>query len=249
VLDPRRSKTVYAGTPTGVYKSTDGGASWRRAGLKDDSVSALAIAPNGGVLYAGAAILAGLGAGGVFRGIDGGARWLSAGLDGRDVVALALDPRRPTTIYTGTDDGVFKSTDGGVSWQRLNRLTVDTLAVDPRRPTIVYAGTSAGYASTSAGVFKSTDGGVLWRYVGLKSPRPVLYGYPATLGVWDFAFGPKTVYAATDGGVFRSTNEGKTWQLVGAGGSQVDAVAVSASGRVLYAGTSGGGVYRLRLGG
>src|SRR5262249_3477885 len=78
VLDPRRPKTVYAGPLSGVFKSTDGGARWMRTGLKDQAVGALAIAPNGGVLYAGVGIL--LGACmpcGVLRSTDGGAHWMS----------------------------------------------------------------------------------------------------------------------------------------------------------------------------
>ena len=248
VLDPGRPKTVYAGTQGGVFKSIDGGASWMRSGLKE-TLTALALAPDGRVLYAGAACFSYLPCGpGVFRSTDAGASWVPSGLDGQDVVALALDPRRPTTIYAATDEPSFKSTDGGASWQLLDGLPsgVNTLAVDPRHPTVVYAGTAAG-------VFKSVDGGVVWHDLGLHvvPTRPTQFasGPESNSGVDDFAFGPKTVYSATDSGVFGSTDGGKTWRVVGAEGSIVPAVAVSASGRVLYAGTGTGGVYRFRLGG
>jgi photosystem II stability/assembly factor-like uncharacterized protein len=248
VLDPGRPTTAYAGTYSGVFKSTDGGASWMRAGLKDQTVRALAIAPGGRVLYAGLTWIYEYfpDRPSVFRSTDGGASWIPAGLDGLDVVALALNPRRPTTIYAATEGATlgpsFKSTDGGASWQRLSGLTsgVLTLAVDPHHPQVVYAGTGSG-------VFRSADGGVLWRYVGLKDvPHQDTRFIP---GVQDFAFGPKTVYAATNGGVYRSTNAGSDWHLVDLGNNDVLTVAITPSGRVLYAGTDGGDIYRFRLGG
>ena len=62
------------------------------------------------------------------------------------VSALALDPTTPTTLYAGTSDGVFKTTDGGTSWSPVNTglavlsTTVRALALDPTTPTTLYAG-------------------------------------------------------------------------------------------------------------
>src|SRR5262245_27917922 len=81
------------------------------------------------------------------------------GPEGGAVRALTIDPSSPTTLYAGTasDGGVYKSTNGGVSWTAVNSglssTTVLALAIDRSMPAILYAGTSGG------GVFKSTNGG------------------------------------------------------------------------------------------
>ena len=113
-VDPANPATVYAGTASGgVFKSTNGGASWSAAnsGLASTGVAALAIDPSStATLYA-----AGGDEGGVFKSTDGGARWaaINSGLSATSTRALAIDPSTPTTLYVGTDVGVFKSTDGG----------------------------------------------------------------------------------------------------------------------------------------
>ena len=70
------------------------------------------------------------------------------------VRALAIDPQTPSTLYAGTGNGVFRSTDGGASWTAVNSgltsLAIDTLAIDPQNPSTVFAGTSGG------GVFSTT---------------------------------------------------------------------------------------------
>ena len=85
------------------------------------------------------------------------AGWTSIGLNGKSFIvsALALDPTTPTTVYAGTSQGVFKTTDGGTSWSPVNTgLTcgpygcyATALALDPTSPTTVYAGTA------SSGIF------------------------------------------------------------------------------------------------
>src|SRR6478735_1880997 len=63
------------------------------------------------------------------------------------VLVLAIDPQTPTTIYAGTyGGGVFKSTDGGLTWNAVGPgyVNVSSLLVDPRTPTTVYAGIDAG---------------------------------------------------------------------------------------------------------
>jgi hypothetical protein len=117
--------------------------------------------------------------------------WTSIGPDGGGIIsALALDPLTPTTLYAGTD-GIFKSTDGGATWQAAstgltNNLDVLTLAIDPATSTTLYAG--------AAGVFKSIDGGATWH--GAST------GLPTTLAVLTLATAftaPTTLYAGTSG--------------------------------------------------
>jgi photosystem II stability/assembly factor-like uncharacterized protein len=164
----------------------------------------------------------------VFKSIDGGASWAASGLNGVYDAILALDPQQPAVIYAA-DGFSFKTTNGGVSWRRIRipHGGNEDLAVDPYQPRGLYA-------ATDSGIFESTDGGARWRSLGLTSATAL-------------AFGPKAVYAGSDGGVFMSTTAGQPWRLVGANGKLVESVAVSKSGRILYAATDDGDVYRFRL--
>jgi len=139
---------------------------------------------------------------GCTRAPTAGANWRAIGLTNRYVRALAIDPQRPTTLYAGTDGGVYKSTDGGASWRAINTTgltnrNVWALAIDPQTPTTLYAGTRGG------GVYKSTDGGARWQAIntGLTNLEVrALAIDPQT---------PTTLYAGTgsvvtgSGGVFR----------------------------------------------
>lgn len=239
VLDPRRSNTIYSGAYDGVYKSTDGGASWSRDGLKGKAVDDLEFAPSGAVLYASVdscrpsynpecVYYAGPA---VFRTGDGGRKWVAAGLVAVPGVTLSFDPRRPATIYATTATPTsFKSTDGGASWHKLRTLPdgVEFVVFDPHHSQNVYAGTVDG-------LFESTNGGLRWRDLGLRD-------------VNDVAIGPRAVYAATGHGLFVRSSNGHTWRLLGARGKTLDAVAISANGRVLYTGGDGGSVFRFGLG-
>ena len=108
------------------------------------------------------------------------------------VGVLAIDPSTSTTLYAGTNGGVFKSTDGASSWQAVNtglpeNLAVQALAIDHTTPRTLYAGTGSG-------VFKSTDGGGAWSALdtGLTN-TPVA-------GLVIDSTTPSTLYAATFGG-------------------------------------------------
>ncbi len=110
-VDPQTPDIIYAGTGGGVFKSTDGGASWSAInnGLTNTYVNALALDPQTPTI-----IYAGTGGGSVFKTTDGGVSWsaIKHGLTNTDVNALALDPQTPAIIYAGTwGGGVFKSTD------------------------------------------------------------------------------------------------------------------------------------------
>ncbi|MFN2633238.1 MAG: WD40/YVTN/BNR-like repeat-containing protein [Thermoanaerobaculia bacterium] len=166
--------------------------------------------------------------------------WTSIGPYGAggNVRALAIDPQTPGTLYAGSDGGVFKSQDGGISWSAVNNgltgFTVYALALDPTAPGTVYAGTNAG-------VFRSTNGANAW-----TSQRA---GLGKTV-VQALAIDPsntRVLYAGTTaGGVFRSTDGATTWTASsnGLGSPDVRSLAVdpTASGTV-YAGTVAG-VYK-----
>ena len=178
-------------------------------------------------------------------GVSSGAR--TAGAAGTEsalpascyVHALAIAPGDAAVAYAGiaccaNARGLYESTDGGRSWQRLTGAPdtdVDAIALDPQNPETVYIGTPGG------GVFKSTDGGTSW--------QPTNLGVEPTVGVTALAIDPArptTLYAATGGrGVFRSTDSGKSWQPFNAGltALYVRTLALDATGQTLYAGTCG----------
>jgi photosystem II stability/assembly factor-like uncharacterized protein len=140
-------------------------------------------------------------------------------------VAVTGSSKRPNEYYFGTTGGgVFKSTDGGMTWSAITDKyfggTIGAVEVSESNPDIVYVGTGEsdirGNVSHGDGVFKSTDAGKTWTYVGLADTRQIGrirvdpknpdIVYVAALGhVW----GPNP-----DRGVFKSENGGKSWRKV-----------------------------------
>ncbi len=162
-IHPSAPATLYAGTYSGVVKSLDGGASWAVGGaLPADwmSVYGLVIDPSSpATLYA-------LTNGGVFKSVDGAANWTES-LTHRFVSALTIDRSAPSTLYAASD-GIWKSTDGGMSWNSMPaspaNTTVTALVLDPRSSAVLYAagGVADRSAGAGGGVFRSTDGGETW---------------------------------------------------------------------------------------
>src|SRR5262249_25875073 len=128
--DPSQSSTLYAGTQRGVYKSTDGGATWQFSGvgMPIERVQTIVIDPTStSTVYAGTITPNGVESVGIFKSTDSGATWTSinaglvdpiVGFAPVDVEALAIDPKHPATILAGSRySEVYKSTDGGTTWQ------------------------------------------------------------------------------------------------------------------------------------
>ena len=182
-----------------------------------------------------------------------GHNWRALGPPGvRYVQALAVDPGDGAVVYAGVygvaGRGLYKTTDGGSSWQRVtDALNVDVMAValDPENSSTVYVGTSGG----EGGVFKSTDRGTTWQpensglrwRVKAHTGKWITPTMAITALVIDPAH-PATLYAATDPrGVFRSTDAGTSWHPFNAGltDRNVKTLALDATGRTVYAGTQG----------
>ncbi|MBZ5588893.1 MAG: hypothetical protein LAO05_10050 [Acidobacteriia bacterium] len=207
LADPVQSGVFYAGTASGVFKSSDRGLTWAFAslGLQAAAITSLtADSAAGGIVYAGT-----YGAG-VYRTRDGAATWAPAGsgIADSNINTVAADPTASLTLYAGTGDGVFKTQDGGDHWSAasagLTNRNVMALVVDPTAPLTVYAGTLGN------GVFRSTDGGASWAATSasLTSGNVMALAMTPTT--------PPVVYAGTwGGGVFASSDNGETWsQLV-----------------------------------
>jgi ligand-binding sensor domain-containing protein len=218
--DPSHPSTVYAGTALGVYRSDDGGASWRNAsaGLPAERVQTIVIDPTDtATIYVGTLTPNGVASVGIFKSTDGAVSWMPinaglidpiTGIFPVDVEALAADPAHPGTLLAGTRfSEIFKSTDGGATWEPETlggfnvALEVSAFQFNPSNPSIVYA------ASTQ-GLLLSTDGGDDWTPYGDA-------GIPFfTLAIDPTS--PSILYAGnTNGfGILKSTNSGANWAQV-----------------------------------
>ena len=216
-VNPQNPATVYAGTYNQIFKSTDGGGSWKTvysSYLAMLQIGCFAFDPQDpATVYAGAY------RGVIFKSTDGGDSWSDFPIEMGfyDVVALAIDPQSPKTVYAaipGTAQGLYKSTDGGTSWSAVNTGLTDTefhaLAIDLHQP-------STMYASIYNEVFKSINGGASWSAVntGLPNMPNIRVGVLA-IDPQD----PATVYAGTAGeGVFVSSAVARVTLSLPAGGT------------------------------
>ena len=133
--------------------------------------------------------------------------------------ALIVDPNTPNTMYAaGVAGGIWKSTDGGASWNPLDdfmaNIAVTTLAFDPKNSSTIYAGTGEGFfngdATRGAGIFKTTDAGATWTRLAATATADFFY-------VQDLVVSPvnsQNIYVATRTGIQRSLDGGATWTNV-----------------------------------
>lgn len=228
--------TLYA-VGNGLFRSTDGGATWKL--LSVTGVQVVALDPtSASTIYAGARS-------GVLKSTDAGESWNSAGLAGQNVTILAVDPITPSTLYATAGDGnVYKSNDGGQSWTAYAvgfpssppgpspspTTSVSALLVDPATPSTLYV-ISSGLIGSQ--LYKSTDGAQTWTVI---NPGPVI-----RLLAIDPATTPSTLYAIVAGftrGFSKSMDGGATWTKLGL---DLDIVSVAVDPRnsnVIYAGAS-----------
>jgi len=171
-VDPGRPDVLYAGTSSGVYKTTDGARTWAvvNTGMLEPShaissralgVTVLTVDPHQPeTVYAGTLD-------GLFKTLDGGRQWTRIGRDlvSQSIHALVLDPGRQDEVYVGGPAGVFTSRDGGRTWENrsagLPSRNVLSLAASRVPPTLLYAGTNGG------GLLRSRDGATTWEPVPL----------------------------------------------------------------------------------
>lgn len=236
-----RDTYYFASTGGGVWKSDDGGSKWRNIsdGYFGGSVGAVAVAesdPN--VVYAGLGektVRGNVSSNfGVWKSTDAGKTWSFIGLeDTRHIGRIRVHPTDPDIVYVAAMGdlwqssearGVYKSTDGGETWDKILFANEDAGAVDlvlqPGNPRIIYASTwnvrrtPHGFSSGGPGsdLWKSTDSGATWEKLTELENMP---GEPrGIIGVTVSPANPERVWAiieADDGGVFRSDDSGATW--------------------------------------
>lgn len=202
-----------------------GGDAWTPLGPDGGSVFALALDPQAGTLYAGTRV-------GVFNSTDGGAHWAAAGdlpgasgpAGGAWVRSLAVEASQPEVVYASVLlEGIFKSLDGGATWQEAKAGLVgthaETLIAHPQAPGTVYA-------VTTAGIFRTTNAGDQWTQLP-RFPTTVTSVEPTAVAVDPAS--TQTLYAGVNEGLVKSVDGGATWTHLGAstfGGSRIDALAV-----------------------
>ena len=244
---PQDRETYYFGAAGGgVWKTTNAGGSWENVsdGWFGGSIGAVAVSAwDPTVVYVGGGektVRGNVSHGdGLWKSTDAGRTWTFKGLeDSRHISRIRIHPRDPDTVYVAVmghlfgpseERGIYRTQDGGDSWERILFANPDAGAVDlildPTNPRILYASTwrirRTPYSLSSGGdgsiLWKSTDGGDSWTSLSEKPglPEPPL----GIAGITVSPSNPDNLYAiveAEDGGVFRSRDAGETWTRVNA---------------------------------
>src|SRR3989441_4989700 len=191
---PSQPSVFYIGVCNGgVWKTNDYGRTWTP--IFDDqptgSIGAIAVAPsNPEVIYVGSGEglqRPDLSTGdGIYKSVDAGRTWKHLGLrDGQQIPQIAVDPKDPGRLFVAVlghpygpneERGIFRSTDGGETFQRVLYKDPDTgaadVVIDPANPAVVYAALwesrqapweNGQFSGPGSGLYKSVDGGTTWK--------------------------------------------------------------------------------------
>lgn len=211
-LDPKNRSTVWVGTGErnsqrsvaygdGIYRSDDGGRSWRNVGLKtSEHIGRIAIDPrNSNIVFVAAQgpLWSAGGERGLYKTTDGGKTWKAVIniSENTGVTDVVIDPANPDTMYAaswqrrrhfytlingGPESAIYKSTDGGETWNRLRAglppgdLGRIGLSISPANPNVVYASVEA--SGNLSGIFRTNDRGATWERMGNRIAQGMYYG-------------------------------------------------------------------------
>lgn len=231
---------IYAGGYRGMFRSVDGGATWRPfvEGFAATEVCSITVDPTSpNRLYAGTRT-------GLFASTDGGASW-GTPMGPSDpnngplpVCNLVVDPTDPSALVATTDGGygtVYRSTDGGLTWIMGSQFgDVVGLASDPGAPATIYLAGNASFDPSRPSVLKSEDRGITWTATAFPGAGPFITAFLVAAG------SPTTLIVGTNGHVFVSIDGGSSWADRPIG-FEVDAIAADPSrpGWIYAAGTGG----------
>jgi photosystem II stability/assembly factor-like uncharacterized protein len=234
----------FGGTGGGVWRTQDGGRTWEN--ISDNffggSIGAIEVAPSdNNVIYVGGGectVRGNVSSGtGMWKSEDAGRSWKNIGLkNSRHIPRLRVHPANADIVYAAVlgdlfksseERGIYRTKDGGKTWQRIHFVSKDVgavdLAMDPTNPRILYASfwrvrrtpydmSSGGYGSS---MWKSSDSGDTWTELTRNEGLP-----KDTIGIIGLAVSavrPDRVFAIMEsqtGGVFRSDDGGKKWSKV-----------------------------------
>lgn len=241
---PTNNRIIYAGTAGGgVWKSNDGGTTFNS--IFDDycqSIGAVALDPNDpdNTIYVGTgetwprnSVSIG---DGMYKSVDGGSNWKKIGFENSERIAnIIVNPKNSKEIYVAVlgalwgdseDRGVYKTTDGGTTWNKILYVNPKTgcadLAMDPENPNTLYASMwefrRTGWSFESGGensaLYKSTDGGTTWNKIHNGFPK----GKLGRLAIAVAKSNPKILYTVIEAekdekkGLYRSDDAGKNWK-------------------------------------
>ena len=234
---------LMGGTGGGVWRTDDAGASWHNIsdGYFGGSIGAIAIAEaNPNVIYVGTGSADPRGntshGRGMYKSTDGGKTWFHTGLpEAGQIGKIRVHPKDENLVYVAAlghifgpnkERGVYRSRDGGASWEAVLQLSDTTgaisLAMNPQNPNEMYAAMwraerkpwSMISGGLDGGIYKTTDGGDTWTKLSGGLPQ----GMVGKIGVTVSPANPDRVWAIIEaepgGGVYRSDDAGKTWQRV-----------------------------------
>ncbi|RTZ02156.1 glycosyl hydrolase [Flavobacterium sp. RSP49] len=238
--------TYYFGsTGGGVWKTIDGGNEWFPISdsiFKSSAVGAITVAPSdANVVYVGmgeADMRSNISFGdGMYKSVNGGKTWSKSGLDKADAIAnIEVHPSDANIVFVAAmgnpfksnpERGVYRSQDGGKTWQLVLSKDEKTGAmcvrIDPTNPRIVYATLWEGYRNghsmssggKGSGMYKSIDGGDTWKSLNEKPGMPV--GILGKMGIAVSPVNSNRLYALienTKGGLYRSNDAGEHWELI-----------------------------------
>ena len=249
-IHPQTPQTVYIGTANGgVWKSTNFCQSWTSVfnNQNTSSIGALAIDPlNGNVIYCGTGEANSLRSyypgTGIYKSTDGGATWIFSGLDSSYCFGnIAIDPVNPQIIYAAalgstrrkTDQrGVYRSSNGGTSWERklyiADSVGAIDVVIDPSNPSKVIAAMwerqrredYIKYGGRNSGIYISTNSGVNWAQPGGGFPVNDVNLGRISLDI--SRSNPQVIYALTAGtsgtsrGLYKTSNGGTNWSQINA---------------------------------
>ncbi len=242
---PGKPMLFYFGSAGGgVWKTTNGGGNWTNIsdGFLGGSIGAVAVSewdPN--VIYVGGGektVRGNVSHGyGMWKSVDAGKNWTQIGLkDSRRIPRIRIHPRNPDLVYAAVlghlhgasaERGVFRSSDGGTTWEKTlfvnDEVGAVDLILDPNNPRILYASTwrikrtpySLESGGDGSGLWKSTDGGDNWTEITRNEGLPE--GPVGIIGVTVSPVDSNRVWAlieSKEGGVFRSEDAGDTWTKI-----------------------------------
>ncbi len=235
-FDPNNSNIVLAGTDEGIYRSTDGGASFSTQPLTNGYITDIEFSPsNSSLVYAAYHPAHNVAVASIYKSTDNGASWtkVSGNFNNRHILKLLVNPSDPNTIYFLTGQGryvcgpaeIYKSTNGGSNFTRIANTLGEIMdfAIDPVDTEIMYLSTmntscSAQYYwyDLSGSIYQSTDYGNSWTQLvdTLTGLIWINYNNPSVIRIIDV----REPYPWTDyrsSGTFQSTDYGSSWSKIG----------------------------------